>query len=228
MWDAPWRAAPDRIMPGTSAGSAPQEAWHKHVVKAMVTTHNQTPFGLAAQLQDKVLPAAFKRLSAFGEGCLPDWPSVGTFLDQCVLKSDAVMGKVGRACAHTLMDLGLTRRHVQDGNTWLMIPTSTWKKDFEKSTKKVSVWKKRNVAELAAGSEQSFYKLCTAVTETQACEALSALGVYCATKQTISEWKLAARLFDDWRCVWRLAPWSVSTGTATMSPYQKMLSAIST
>ena len=24
-WDAPWRAGPDRIMPGTAAGSAPQE-----------------------------------------------------------------------------------------------------------------------------------------------------------------------------------------------------------
>lgn len=27
LWDAPWRSAPDRIMPSTDAGSAPQESW---------------------------------------------------------------------------------------------------------------------------------------------------------------------------------------------------------
>ena len=31
LWDAHWRAGPDRIMPGTACGSAPQEAWHRHV-----------------------------------------------------------------------------------------------------------------------------------------------------------------------------------------------------
>ena len=41
MWDAHWRAAPDRIMPGTSAGSAPQESWHMHRLKTLVTTRNQ-------------------------------------------------------------------------------------------------------------------------------------------------------------------------------------------
>ena len=33
VWDAPWRSGPDRIMPCTDAGSAPQEPWHGNTLK---------------------------------------------------------------------------------------------------------------------------------------------------------------------------------------------------
>ena len=201
MWDAPWRAAPDRIMLGTSAGSAPQEAWHRADLKNAVTTRSQTPYGLAAQLQDKVIPTAFERLVAFGDGRIADWPSVGKFIDPCVMKSDTVLNRLGRTCAESLADLGCTRRYEQDGNILLMIPTSTLKKDFAKSTASVNVWKDRTIVELEDGAEALFYAMFTAEAEVHVREALEALGVYSPVTKQVTNWKLAARLFDDWRFV---------------------------
>lgn len=43
LWDAPWRSAPDRIMPGTDAGSAPQESWHGSVLKPVFEQIRRKP-----------------------------------------------------------------------------------------------------------------------------------------------------------------------------------------
>ena len=78
VWDAHWRVAPDRVMPGTAAGSAPQESWHQHSLKARLGHHYASPHALAADLSSKVVMPALRDLKRVEQ--LPDWPGVRTIV----------------------------------------------------------------------------------------------------------------------------------------------------
>ena len=117
LWDAHWRAAPDRVMPGTAVGSSPQESWHKHVLKTLVMQKSPTPFELASKLQNSVVQHQLLDLSHMEQDGrqFQDWPLAGTHLDQNVLKGDVPLNKEGRSSAKSLFELQLHTR-------WLMRP----------------------------------------------------------------------------------------------------------
>ena len=56
---AAWRSAPDRVMPGTDVGSAPQESWRKNTLKDALRYSWKQPYTLAQALkQDRLKTAA--------------------------------------------------------------------------------------------------------------------------------------------------------------------------
>ena len=42
VWSASWRSGPDRIMPGSDVGSAPQESWHGQSLKPSFAVQNMS------------------------------------------------------------------------------------------------------------------------------------------------------------------------------------------
>ena len=130
LWDAHWRVGADRVMPGTAAGSAPQESWHRHEAKEQLGRHYGSVYELAADVEQKVVAAALRDVRR-GDTELADWPGVGQFLDHSVLKSDPTLSKFGRTSAQSLLALNITRRFNDElGNTWLLVPTSTLKREI--------------------------------------------------------------------------------------------------
>ena len=106
---APWRCAPDRIAPGTAAGSSPQESWHGAKLKKLMTKRNLTPFELAQSLHQEVVLTYLRQIlrqlrnmERRGEH-FQDWPDIATHLDQHILKGAKVMAKQGRTDAVNLL-----------------------------------------------------------------------------------------------------------------------------
>ena len=60
-WSAHWRAAPDRVAPGSATGSAAQESWHRKTLKQVVST--TTPHGLTEMLQTKIVEPLLAELA---------------------------------------------------------------------------------------------------------------------------------------------------------------------
>lgn len=64
LWEAAWPCAPDRVMPGTAAGSAPQESWRGKTLKPHFAVKPRSPFEIAHVLQEKVVKAQVRQLQA--------------------------------------------------------------------------------------------------------------------------------------------------------------------
>ena len=203
-WDAPWRSAPDRIMPGTDAGSAPQESWHGQVLKPVLGHQRRKPAELAHMLQQHIVLPQLRLLRAMkDEGAqFQDWPGVGGFLDQHVLQGDAKLRKEGRTPGKTLLAWGLHSRF-QDGqgNVWMLVPTSKLKTDWALSKSGSKKYKDRAPIPLPPHACRHFAALMTAESVAEAESALAALGFYDVAQQSITNWRTAAKVFDDWRCV---------------------------
>eukprot|EP00439_Symbiodinium_sp_Y106_P016286 s324_g2.t1 len=62
--DAPWRSCPDRIMPGTDVGTAPQESWHNAILIPACEFAGKSPFLLARRLQESIVAKDLQRYQA--------------------------------------------------------------------------------------------------------------------------------------------------------------------
>eukprot|EP00435_Cladocopium_sp_Y103_P022952 s1998_g5.t1 len=203
-WDAPWRAAPDRIMPGTDAGSAPQESWHGTVLKPIFGSQRRKPAEVAHILQQQIVQPQLRALRAMkNEGeQFQDWPGIGQFLDQHVLQGDVKLQKEGRTSAKTLLAWGLHSRFEDElGNLWMLIPTSKLKRDWVLSKGGKNKYKNRTPISLPPNAIQQFAAFTTATSVAEVESALSALGLYDTAEHSFKDWRAAAKMFDDWRLV---------------------------
>ena len=201
LWDAHWRVGADRVMPGTASGSAPQESWHRHAANGQLGRHHGSVYELAADVEQKLVAAALRDVRR-GDTELADWPGVGQFLDQSVLKSDPILNKFGRTSAKSLLALNMTRRFNDElGNTWILVPTSTLKRDYAHSARKTPVYRNREVFELIPDAERHYARICQALNEQTVAEALASLNLYDADAMRIKSWKNLSKALDDWRCV---------------------------
>ena len=66
-------------------------------------------YELSADVEQKLVAAALRYVRR-GDTELADWPGVGQFLDQSVLKSDPILNKFGRTSAKSLLALNIMRR----------------------------------------------------------------------------------------------------------------------
>lgn len=204
IWDAPWRSAPDRIMPGTDAGSAPQESWHGSVLKPAFGAGPRKPAEVAQILHEQIVRPQLRTLNSMKlEGTtFQDWPDIGQFLDQHVLHGDTQLKKEGRTPAKSLLRWGLHQRFEDEaGNIWMLVPTSKFKADWSKTQGKKRQYKARSPILLPANAVQQFSAIVTATSVEEVEGALSQLGLYDLRNQTFTSWRDAAKAFDDWRCV---------------------------
>ena len=203
LWDAGWRSAPDRVMPGTDAGSAPQESWHGNVLKPALGCARRKPADVAAALAKSIVVPQLRILEnmATEEVKFQDWPGVGSFLDQPTLSGNAALQKEGRTPGKTLLQWGKhTRFEDADGNVWMLVPSSKLKRDWQ-SSKKQKVFKLRNPVALPPNSAMHFSSLVSAQSVVDVEAALESLGVYNAQAHSVTCWRTVAKLLDDWRCV---------------------------
>ena len=208
MWEAAWRCAPDRVMPGTAAGSAPQESWHGKTLKPHFGVTPRSPFEIAHVLQEKVVKAQVRQLQALKQQGkkLEDWPGVGGFLDQHILSNDAELKKEGRTSSQQLLNWSKHQRYVDESeNVWLLVPTSKLKVDWTRShgyaeNKTSRKYKVRELDNLPPHATKHFAKIVTSTTVSQVTESLASLNIY-DPSTGITSWKAAAKLFDDWRLV---------------------------
>ena len=202
-WDASWRSAPDRIMPGTDAGSAPQESWHGQILKPVFGTQRRKPADVAQILQQQIVLPQLRTLRAMKSEAqnFQDWPGVGNFLDQHVLQGDVKLKKEGRTSGKSLLAWGLHTRYKDEvGNVWMLVPTSKFKKDWAASKKTIK-YKDRVPVALPAHAVQHFATMITATSVQEVEVALSALGCFDLANHVVTDWRKLAKLFDDWRCV---------------------------
>ena len=123
LWDAPWRSAPDRILPCTDAGYAPQESWHGSVLKPVFEQIRRKPAAVAEILEEQIVKPQLRVLQAMQQEGKPfqDWPAIGQFLDQHILGGDVQLKKEGRTSAKSLLAWGKHQRwQDQSGNTWML------------------------------------------------------------------------------------------------------------
>ena len=202
---APWRCAPDRIAPGTAAGSSPQESWHGAKLKKLMTKRNLTPFELAQSLHQEVVLTYLRQLRNMerrGEH-FQDWPDIATHLDQHILKGAKVMAKQGRTDAVNL--LAWKKHRVWEdaqGNFFCLVPTSKWRPS--RLEDRTPTFVERQPVQLQDSDVPTWAALCLAETLAQAESALQQLGIYeiyDPAQQAFTNVKRAAALFSDWRLV---------------------------
>ena len=204
-WDAPWRSCPDRVMPGTDIGTAPQESWRNSTLIPACAFAAKTPFRLAERLQASVVAKdlqKYQHMLQVGDS-LQDWPSIGEFVDQHTFKNDPALAAEGRSSAQRLLDWNLHSRHRDSGaNTWMLVPTSKLKVGWPRSSgRKKKFYKARNPIALPPKAAQHYQALVCATFESEVERALSALQLYDTQTHTFTCWKRAAKAFDDWRLV---------------------------
>ena len=173
LWSAPWRSGPDRIMPGTDAGSAPQESWHGNSLKPAFAIRKYDPFELATHLQATIVDPQLQDLQGRmnDDASFEDWPAVGKFIDQHILHNSCALAKEGRVPPQAL--LGLNRHQsFQDtaGNTWMLLPKSTLKVDWAKSGRK-KAYKHRALDQLPPNAVEKFADMVRATSSLQIKEA---------------------------------------------------------
>ena len=204
VWDAPWRSAPDRIMPGTDAGSALQESWHGNTLKPIFGQIRRKPAEVAKMIENRIVRPQLQVLAAMkNEGrTFQDWPAIGQFMDQHILTNELALKKEGRTSSQSLLAWGQHQRHKDsEGNIWILVPTSKFKRDWSQSNAKKRVFKDRNLATLPPDAAKCFAAIVTAAASSQVKTALSDLGLYDANADGFLCWKATAKMFDDWRCV---------------------------
>ena len=206
VWSAHWRAAPDRIAPGTATGSAAQEAWHGKTLKQMIP-HKQTPYGLARSLQTEIVEPLLAELQGMRRGgvSFEDWPGAGQHLNLSILKASGKMAREGRTCAVELLDWSLhTTASDKSGNKHFLFPVSKWRPApdqaaTERRAKKAFVL--RSIPPLTEGAALAMgFKASLATSRCEAEAALQDLRVYNA-QQDVWDWDQARELFTNWRHV---------------------------
>ena len=201
LWSAPWRSGPDRIMPGTDAGSAPQESWHGNSLKPAFAVRKYDPFELATHLQATIVDPQLQDLQGRmnDDASFEDWPAIGKFIDQHILHNSCALAKEGRVPPQALLGLNL-HQSFQDaaGNTWMLLPKSTLKVDWAKSGRK-KAYKHRALDQLPPNAVEKFADMVRATSSLQIKEAWQNLGFYSADGRI--NWKGAAKMFDDWNVV---------------------------
>ena len=201
LWDAHWRAAPDRIMPGTAVGSAPQESWHGQSLKNLVHVRGSTPYDLAVKLRSTVLAWEVEKLQTMKrEGRrFEDWPQAERHLDQQVLKGDVALARQGRTSAKRIFEL---QQHVRwkdpADNVWFMVPSSMLAVAGTYGKKKT--YQLHQPVTLPRNALQHLATLCTAESLAVASRALSELKVFDVASGSLG-FGAAERIFADWRCV---------------------------
>ena len=205
LWSAPWRSGPDRIMPGTDVGSAPQESWHGNVLKPSFPTTKYEPIEIANKLQAFIVEPALLDLEEMAqEGkALQDWPSIGQFIDQHTLRNASSLAAEGRSTPHSLLELGFHQTFVDaDNNCWMLVPASRWKVDWTgaRPNQKKKQYKERSFSPLAPSTVNACVKLVQATSPDQVRSILDSLGLYESTTGHF-QWQKAAKLFDDWNLV---------------------------
>ena len=205
----PWRSCPDRIMPGTDVGTAPQESRHN----ATLIPACESPLLLARRLQESIAAKdlqCYQAMAARGE-TLQDWPHIGCFVNQHSFKNEAALAAEGRTSAKNLLEWGLHKRHADTGgNVWMLIPSSKLEVDWAACSPpempKKKTYKPRALWALPEDACKHYAALMTASSEREVEVALSALKLYDVRQQSFRSWRDAAKAFDDWRCVllWQL------------------------
>ena len=103
---APWKSAPDRIMPGTDVGSAPQESWHRSRLKVPLQHSWNQPYTLAQALSSKDIAKqrrGIREIAASTQKTFQDWPTIGQFTDQHSLRNETALAKEGRTSGQSLL-----------------------------------------------------------------------------------------------------------------------------
>ena len=205
---ASWRSAPDRIMPGTDVGSAPQESWHNHKLKCHCKLSMKTPYTLAKALECKVVQGqlqVLKQMSQHGEK-LQDWPHIGQFTDQHTYGNNTALAKEGRSSGQALLAWG---RHLRladsDGTVWMLVPASRLKTDWQRSKASKKNHKRQykpREPRVLPGKAVAAFKDIVQATSVDAVElALQNLKIYDVKEKHFTDWRAAAKTFDDWRLV---------------------------
>ena len=201
LWSAPWRSGPDRTMPGTDVGSAPQESWHANSLKTAFAVRKYDPFELATHLQTTIVDPQLQDLQCTmnDDTSFQHCPAIGKFIDQHILHNSCALAREGRAAPHVLLGLN-QHQSFQDpaGNTWMLLPKSTLKVDWSKSGRK-KAYKHRALSQLPPHAVEQFADMVRATSSLQIKEAWRNLG-FCAPDGQI-DWKGAAKMFDDWNVV---------------------------
>ena len=189
-------------MPGTDAGSAPQESWHGNVLKPAFGILRRKPADVAQVLRKDIVEPQLRALDCMRQQAeaFQDWPGIGQYLDQHVLQGDTQLRKEGRTSGKSLLRWGL-RQRLQDaqGNIWMLVPTSKWKADFSKKPEN----KKRHYKARTLEPEaiQQYVAITKATTVGEVELALSELGLYDLQTHAVKCWRTFAKALDDWRCV---------------------------
>ena len=200
LWSAPWRSGIDRIMPGTDVGSAPQESWHGQTLKPAFVRERYEPFELAHNLQVAIVNPQLKTLQdmSIDGSSYEDWPAVGQFIDQHILRNAKALEKDGRADPKTLLALNLHQIYDDNhGSTWMLVPKSTLKVDWSKSGKR-RAFKQRIFQTLPPDAVKAFARMVQAKSSAEIKEGWTALQL---CQQGELDWKAAAKAFDDWTLV---------------------------
>ena len=197
---ADWNIGFHRVQPGSAAGSAPQEAWHKNSLKKEIPETYQNVATLVARLQSYVT----KRMNALnrdGVEPLGDWPDIGVHADIYSVENNPQLRKEGRSSAVDLLSSGLTQRHEDsDGDVFAMIPRSLLKVDSERSTHKTKHYIEKSVEPLEQGTAQAMAAMLKATHRAEKEQALESLrlGERHANGFRIIDWRRTSRLIGQW------------------------------
>lgn len=126
-------------MPGTDVGSAPQESWHGQTLKPAFLKHRYEPFDLAENLEAAIVNPQLQTLQEMAHqgASYEDWPAIGQFISQHILRNGTALVKDGRTQPKTLLGLNIHQIFQDDhGSTWMLVPKSTLKVDWSISGKK--------------------------------------------------------------------------------------------
>ena len=204
-WSAHWRAAPDRVAPGSATGSAAQESWHGKTLKQVVST--TTPHGLTEMLQTEIVEPLLAELAEMKRRheSFQDWPGAGQQLDLSILKGRGPMTAQGRSCAASLRDWGLHQRYDDAaGNSWFLVPVSRLRPSHLPEAAVANAKQQylpRDLAPLPPGCAQHMAQAALASDAATAERALEALGVYDAVRRQVSDWTRLQALLQNWRLV---------------------------
>ena len=198
---------PDKIMPGTDAGSAPQESWHGNVLKPAFGTLRRKPADVAQVLRKDVVEPQLRALDCMRqqEEAFQDWPGIGQYLDQHVLQGDTQLRKEGRTSGKSLLRWGL-RQRLQDaqgpGQNLDASPDIQMEgRLLQKPENKKRHYKARTPLSLESEAIQQYVAITKATTLGEVELALSELGLYDLQTHAVKCWRTFAKALDDWRCV---------------------------
>ena len=146
-----------------------------------------------------------KHMSQHGEK-LQDWPHIGQFTDQHTYGNNTALAKEGRSSGQTLLAWG---RHLRladsDGTVWMLVPASRLKTDWQRSKaskkEKNRQYKPRDPIVLPDKAVAAFKDLVQATSVDAVELALQDLKSYDVKEKHFTNWRAAAKTFDDWRLV---------------------------
>ena len=201
LWSARWRAAYDRMLPGSACGTAPQEAWHMSTLKRVTRRQKvKTPSDLAQALQT-IVRSKLVRLRQ-EERALHDWPGPHAHVALACLTDDAGLGQEGRSSAKSLIEQPHWHTFRDDANNhWFLFPRSLWRRVPNNDPEAPPEYAQRIISPLPSGTLTKYVRLIKAHSQSEVAHALHALGVTAPPLQEpleITKWSLAKELFGRW------------------------------